>query len=181
MQSNTIEMIKEQHKIDNVVPCVYQGNVLEDYYIDNAGQIYSTKVWPFGEKMTYSYDESKRYPRVKLQDYSSGLRKPRGVAVHRIVAETFIPFLKPAEISQEDWDNTPQNIKDYIFKEMQINHLDSNRMNYHPSNLEWSSSTENRIHYQEKIRLKIYKKPVFNNPNKPQPGASLESFFEEAA
>ena len=68
-----------------------------------------------------SKEKSSGYMVVTLV-HKSFVKKKR---VHRLIAEAFIP--------------NPEN-KPYV------NHIDGDKTNYHPSNLEWVSASENSIH-----------------------------------
>lgn len=65
--------------------------------------------------------KNEKYPRYKIK--INGKSKP--IAVHRMVAETFIP--------------NPNN-KPYV------NHKDGNKQNFHKNNLEWVTAQENNRH-----------------------------------
>lgn len=75
----------------------------------------------FGEEKT-SFVSKTGYLRVKLY---VGNNKYRNYSVHRLIAETFI----------QNPDNKPQ-----------VNHKDTNKLNPHVSNLEWSDQPENIRH-----------------------------------
>lgn len=49
----------------------------------------------------------------------------KGIREHRMIAEKFVP--------------NPHN-------KPQVNHIDGNKLNNHPSNLEWCDNSENQIH-----------------------------------
>ena len=68
------------------------------------------------------------YHRVTAQ-YENGVR--RDVLAHRLVAEAFIP--------------NPKNKKE-------VNHIDGNKLNNNPSNLEWCTHKENMQH-ASKLKL----------------------------
>ena len=74
------------------------------------------------------------YPAVTLRDD----KKARGVTchIHRLLAITFIPTNDKGDI-----------------KDLQVNHKDGNKINYHLSNLEWVTAQENCDHaYRNNLR-----------------------------
>ena len=76
----------------------------------------------------------------------------KGFYAHQLVMQTFRPLhlFPPKEISKKDWDNTPENIKNFITKCVFINHIDHDPTNNcidldNPlnDNLEWCSPMHN--------------------------------------
>ena len=75
-------------------------------------------------KILKAHPDSRGYPQVSLNGISEGKSK-RVARVHRLVAEAFIP--------------NPHN-------KAQVNHINSNTMDAHLSNLEWCTASENQKH-----------------------------------
>ena len=93
------------------------NNIETDYDINEEGEIYSHKTKKF---LTGTLCNT-GYKMVRLT--INGIKK--GYAVHRLVAETFIP----------NPDNLPV-----------VNHKDGDKTNNNKNNLEWVSQSQNRIH-----------------------------------
>lgn len=134
-----------------VTPVKYFDEVLPGYFMDKNGDVYSTRSWRGSNenrKLTVSCTPGS-YPSVRVFD-----KNGKGVRcrLHRLVAHTLIPFEKPREISNEEWNyickNMPGTMR-YIWEHNQVNHIDEDRTNYHPSNLEWMSGTDNRNTYHK--------------------------------
>jgi len=149
-----IKYIKKYEGIDTV-PVIWHGEIFKDYYMDMSGQIYSTLRDIFGVKMIYCYNrwDPRDYPKACFRIKGHG----KTIKIHRLVGHTLVPYTKPSCISAENWMKTPQSVKALIFKDaMELNHIDCDHGNYHPSNLEWSTRTENREAYHNHPDRKTY-------------------------
>lgn len=135
---------------------VHKGVELFDYIFREDGNIISMK----------GYNGEKDWEHIILQPKVTGKSpypavnlciggKPVRVALHRLVCEAFHkqPNRYPG-ISSKDWKKTPVAVKKELFKNLQVNHKDGNRLNYHPSNLEWTTGKQNRDHYHQVLRGK---------------------------
>ena len=111
----------------------YHSQEFWRYYVEKDGTVTNRYT---GRKLKASSDSTCHYPRVSLEG--------KKVLVHRIVAEAFVPLNKPSEsISDEEWANTPNSVKQLVMKTMCVNHIDHDKENYHYSNLEWVTAEEN--------------------------------------
>jgi hypothetical protein len=98
------------------------------YYVDDNGVIFSKRF----KKPLKPFKSKVGYLYVDLFDGKSKKRH----AVHRVVAECY--------------HGTPK-------KELDVNHKDRNRLNNHPSNLEWVTRSENLIHARGRKVAKLDK------------------------
>jgi len=69
--------------------------------------------------------------------------------VHRLCCDTWYHRPLPSGVSKSDWKRTPKSVKNCLDggNYWQVNHIDEDHDNYHPSNLEWMSGEENRRAY----------------------------------
>lgn len=95
-------------------------NIVTDYEIDEAGNIFSKK----SNKILSGHIENTGYKSVCL----TVNKKKKNYAIHRLVAQTFIP----------NPDNLPI-----------VNHKDGNKINNKIENLEWVNQSQNRQHAVE--------------------------------
>lgn len=131
---------------DRVVPVKWFGVIQKGLYMDENGDVYSTSRDPFGNKLTPKYNKNSPNDYPKINCKINGERVTR--KIHRLVAHTLLEHVKPARISQSDWDATPESVKDLIYRDaMEVNHIDEDHGNYHPSNLEWVTRGENRASF----------------------------------
>jgi len=120
------------------------------------------------EKVSYiahsgAEDQSLRYPMVSVKSTNRAVAGSsrhgwKTMRLHQIVAETFKPIPIPSGCSKSLWKQASKKFKDTLRCMWIVNHIDHNKMNFHPSNLEWvSSAKENAEKYQahRKARLGI--------------------------
>jgi hypothetical protein len=132
---------------------IVRGQIVEGYYLDKNGDIYSNKSGDMKEKSVEPGREkySNPYPRVSLMID----KKAKTLNMHRVVCETFHKKPLPNILTEEQWSNVPSTERSIILEHIQhadryqVNHIDHNRDNYHPSNLEWVTVSENQQKYQE--------------------------------
>jgi hypothetical protein len=127
------------------LPVRYNGEIVEGYYVDARGCIFSIKKSPQEPKlMKYDYAR-KGYPKIGIKvKYTN-----KTITVHRLVCESFHIKPIPEGVTKEEWDNTPKPVKKCFDDYWEVNHKDHNRRNYHPDNLEWVSRSQNVEKYQD--------------------------------
>ena len=131
-------------KLDIVRPAIYNGQELHDYGVDrNTGDIYSFKKG-YPCKLTWCHRNPKNlkvsYPCVSLSDsavFTTQYKNSLTVNQHIIAHETLTPLPAPRGVTKEEWFRTPQSVKKACRGLWLVNHIDHNKLNYHPSNLEW--------------------------------------------
>jgi len=124
-----------------LVPVKFRTKVVADYFMDpETGDIYSGKRATL-LKLAPTCDNG--YMKINL--FAAGI--PKSQRMHRLVAETLIPFPCPVGISKADWKATPQSVKNLLCSQYRVNHIDHDRSNYHPTNLEWVTAQENTLAY----------------------------------
>lgn len=106
------------------------------YKISETGKVFSVR----SDRFLKSALDSNGYPKVVL--YNKGFNKTR--AVHRLVAEAFIP--------------NPEN-------KPQVNHIDGDKQNNNVNNLEWCTGSENQKHAYA-LGLQVSRKGTNNPMNK---------------
>jgi hypothetical protein len=123
-------------------PAIFQGQELPDYRVDTDGNIWSSKRGDFRMMNPHVPNQKLakvKYPSVTLQILSSR----RTFKVHRIVAETLIKIPLPNGFRKSTWKRLNDAERRLIMQLMEVNHIDHDATNYHPSNLEWVTRFEN--------------------------------------
>jgi len=62
---------------------------------------------------------------------------------HRAVMEAWKPIDENPPIPKEDWDKCPESAKQFIRDAAIIDHIDSDTMNNHVDNLQWTTPKDN--------------------------------------
>ena len=101
-----------------------------NYQISNLGRIKALKFYSNIHKRYYDRElllkEKKNSHGYKFISLGCGKRGTRkNIAIHRLVAEAFIP--------------NPNNLPE-------VNHIDGNKLNNNIDNLEWCTRSENMLH-----------------------------------
>lgn len=119
-------------------PVVYQNKTFTDYAVDEDGNIWSFKR-DQPRKIVPNLSGACRYPTVGLRQDG----RPVSATVHRIVAETLIPRRRPKEFRPATWKSLNDAERALVYQAYEVNHIDHDTTNYHPSNLEWISRRRN--------------------------------------
>ena len=133
---------------------IYRGEIVEGYFVLEDGRILSDKQSKGREVRELSWhlrgNGDAMYPSVNL--YLRRGAAGTSMLVHRLVAETYVPKLNnPPGVSLQVWNDAHESIKiawSKMATEMCVNHIDHDKENFHPSNLEWVTTRENAEKYQ---------------------------------
>ena len=120
---------------------------MEGYFIDYTDgdvRIISTKKNSFKE-LSIPKSGSASYPGLVFIVNNERIRAD----THRVIAENILPFPRPKSIPKKEWDKTPEIVRSHIKSLYFVNHIDHDKYNCHPSNLEWVTSKGNARAYQE--------------------------------
>lgn len=131
--------------LKRLVDARLRGDYLPSYFVDKKlGDIWSNKLGYF-RKLTPNVSGTAKYPKVRISFGKKG--DSLGVSVHRIVAETLIPIPMPTGVTEKEWKRTPASVKALFNNFWEVNHIDHDRSNFNPKNLEWVFNKENREKY----------------------------------
>ena len=61
------------------------------------------------------------------------------VRYHRAVMESWKPIDEFPPVSKEDWDKTPESVKQFVRDSSYVDHIDGDTSNNHADNLRWCS------------------------------------------
>lgn len=139
--------------------------VTDKYKISQYGNV----IGPEGTKLRWS--DQNGYPHVSLSlpisifpDFvgspntnkdSTGLKcttQLKNVAVHRAVANTFLPRPVP-EPFQELWETLTEDQQRWVQQGYIVDHIDGDKGNPHVSNLQYLTMWENSVHVKERLNL----------------------------
>jgi len=150
-----------------VTPLLYKGQEFFQYGVDkNTGDIWSRKrrKQPTSIKTNLYTDknedtwlrlsEAQRNPKnLKVSYPCVGLYSKEHfpdlsshsltINVHILACETLKPCPRPRGVSEKEWRTTPNTVKKACRDLWQVNHIDHDKQNHHPSNLEWTTAKEN--------------------------------------
>jgi hypothetical protein len=129
----------------NFRPVVVDFEIIPEYFVSPNGDIWSTKGKTPRKLRPGNTKTQNNYPKVVLS--SNGVSK--SYYVHRIVCTAYHKFPKPESVTKEEWNATPESVKKLVELMYQVNHIDHDHYNHHPSNLEWVTVKENNKKYQD--------------------------------
>jgi hypothetical protein len=158
VEQNDIALIKYGAIIKS--PLIYQQISHADYGVDElTGEIYSIKRGSW-VPLSIQYPKKNRngglYPTFVVSSplFTSAF-KAKVMLVHVAAHETLNPRLPiPDGITKIVWLNTDPSVKALCRGLWQVNHIDHDRLNFHPSNLEWVSASTNIQKYGDHLKLK---------------------------
>jgi len=128
-------------------PIIFGGKVMDGYLIEYKNKevrILSTRQTNIRE-LSIPKSGSSSYPGLVFMMDGKKIRAD----THRVIAENLVSFPKPKDITKRDWDNTPEIVKSHIKSLYFVNHIDHDKYNCHPSNLEWVTSKGNSHAYHK--------------------------------
>jgi len=130
---------------------VYNGEIIPGYFVLEDGRVLSDKMsrgW-YLKEMARNLVGTRRMPEMMYPAVNCRVNdKPTSIRVHRLVCETYVEKPKPEGIKQKIWDKTHDSVKALVHQNMYVNHIDHDKSNFHPSNLEWVTCKENAEKYQ---------------------------------
>lgn len=142
--------MSKEHK--GYKPVVFRGEVVPGYYVNENGNIFSDKRGYLVEMTIGGYNDPwNPYPRVGLTIDG----KSKTIMVHRLVCETFHEKPLPDILTKKEWETIAPEIRNKLIEHIQhadryqVNHIDHDHNNFHPSNLEWVTAQENQQKYQQ--------------------------------
>jgi len=126
-------------------PAVVDGEIVEDYFVCRNGDIWSRKRGYYLRKLSTSVTFDNPYPKLGIRING----KPYTKYAHKIVCETYHEFPIPQGVTVSEWNQTPDSVKVLLRNGFQVNHINRDHKNHHPSNLEWVSVKENSEKYNQ--------------------------------
>ena len=131
-------------------PVVYRGEVVNGYFVNSNGDIYSNKRGYTIKLKLSAGDKYNPYPKYRLMHKGKSIT----VTAHRLVAETYHEKPIPSILTDEQWETIPEKVRGIVLDYLQhadryqVNHIDHNINNFHPSNLEWVTISQNQQAFQ---------------------------------
>ena len=155
----------QKNLIDHIVPAVYNGNILTDYMVDRRnGDIYSL-CGTYIKRLKWQHRNRQNpkvsYPCMRFRDrdaFPYQYENRLTVNIHIIIHESLTPLPQLPGVTDEEWAITPDSVKAATRGCWIVNHKDHNKLNFHPSNLEWVfGAKENAQRAREFYANQLYK------------------------
>jgi hypothetical protein len=132
---------------DKFVPAIFQGNVMKDYYVCPESQsIWSCKNGRWW-RVSIPTSGKSLYPQMVFRIDGENT----SAKIHKVIAETLLPFPRPAGVSKKEWDATPETVKRLVKSMYLVNHIDHDKYNCSLDNLEWVTFIGNARAYQKHV------------------------------
>jgi hypothetical protein len=134
----------------------YNNEFFNDYVVSSDGEIFDTSYEPM-RKVMINYPSKRHaspYARANLRQNSG---KRRTILVHIAVCDTWNRNSMPVPdgVNIKIWKTTHEDVKSAMRFIFQVNHIDHDQHNHHPSNLEYTTAKQNQDKYQEHRRIKM--------------------------
>lgn len=131
-----------------VVPVVIDDVIFPGFLCDEKGDF-----WKLEKKKTSKPKNPKNYPTTSFRING----KSGSVHCHKAVAQSWLSRPdRPSDVSASDWKKTPEKVKEFIMKSndvWEVNHINEDKNDYRPTNLEFVQGKENRGKAAEHARL----------------------------
>jgi hypothetical protein len=135
--------------VRELVQAIANGKPIRGYWVSKVdGSIWSSK-GKFLSRLSTSPKRNTGYIHLTFMCEQIGKIY---LLHHRVVAETLIPFPAPEGVTLAEWNRTPKSVKSVVVSQFVVNHIDHDKTNNHPSNLEWVTSKQNAIKREEYYR-----------------------------
>lgn len=129
---------------DKFVPAIFQGNEMRGYWVcPTSESIWSLKNGRWW-RISIPTSGKSQYPQMVFRIDGVNI----SAKIHKVLAETLLPFPKPEGISRREWDSTPESVKRLVKSMYLVNHIDHDKYNCSLSNLEWVTFIGNARAYQ---------------------------------
>ena len=129
----------------NFRPAIVDFEIIPDYFVTPDGDIWSTKGKTPRKMKPGNTKTQKNYPKVSIRINGKSATQ----LVHKLVCTAYHKFPKPESVTRAEWNATPESVKRLVESMYQVNHIDHDHYNHHPSNLEWVTVKENNKKYQD--------------------------------
>ncbi len=125
-------------------PLFYNNRAFWDYGVcKHTGYVWSRKRG-FWQIMVPNISGRSPYKKVVCDKIT--------IPVHIAAMETLNEVPKPDGVTDEEWNITPNSVKTFCRKGWYVNHIDHDKTNFNPNNLEWATAKQNAQAYQQFIR-----------------------------
>ena len=118
-------------------PIVFRGVLMKDYFIEYINsEVRIWRIWTkkrIMQRISIPKNGKAAYPKMKFRLNGETI----SADIHRVIGENLVPFPIPKGITSKVWKATSDSIKDLIKSLYFVNHIDHDKYNCDPRNLEW--------------------------------------------
>lgn len=138
-------MIKNE--FGNFTPAIFQGLERDSYFVCvDTHTIWSCK-YDQWSRVSMPTSGKSLYPQMVFRIDGENT----SAKIHKVLAETLLPFPRPDGVSKKEWDATPETVKRLVKSMYLVNHIDHDKYNFSLDNLEWVTFIGNARAYQKHV------------------------------